>query len=231
MANKSTSLSCGFLISYDWLPALESLSAEDFQCLILALIKRQKDGEPLPEFSNPTVGIFAKMIEPTIKRRLDGQSWKDKANDTTKGTTVGTSIDTIIGTTQGTSIDTIIGSKVKKSKVEESKVISNDITISASAQSDKKKRFVKPTVEEVRAYCQERGNTVDAEYFVNHYDSNGWMVGRTHMKDWKATVRKWEKPLKEETKSQETFSSFETDDFIQASLAHSRAKIQERLGG
>ena len=55
------------------------------------------------------------------------------------------------------------------------------------------KRFVKPTVEEVRAYCKERNNNVDADKFISHYDSNGWKVGRTPMKDWKATVRTWEK--------------------------------------
>lgn len=234
MANKSTSLSCGFLISYDWLPALESLAAEDFQCLILALIKRQKDGEPLPEFSNPTVGIFAKMIEPTIKRRLDGQSWKDKANSTTQGTIIGTSIgttqDTTVGTSIGTSIDTIIGSKVEKSKVEESNVISNDITKGAKTR----KRFIKPTVDEVREYCQERGNTVDPEIFVNFYESKGWVVGKSPMKDWKAAVRNWERS-RTETKPQEKAvgdlgNSFDTDDFWQAALADSARKRQE-LGG
>lgn len=223
MSKYNVNLSSGFLISYDWLPALESLSAEDFQSLILALIKRQKDGEPLPEFSNPTVGIFAKMIEPTIKRRLDGQSGGSKSKGTTQDTTVDTTVGTTVGTTQGTTV----GSKVKKSKVEESKVISNDITISASAQSEKKKRFVKPTVEEVRAYCQERGNTVDAETFVNFYESKGWMVGKNHMKDWKSAVRTWEQSRRGETKPQETFSSFETDDFFQAALDRSRRLMGE----
>ena len=55
------------------------------------------------------------------------------------------------------------------------------------------KRFVKPTVEEVRAYCKERNNNVDAEKFISHYDSNGWMVGKSSMKDWKGAVRTWEK--------------------------------------
>ena len=53
-------------------------------------------------------------------------------------------------------------------------------------------RFAPPTVEEVSAYCQERGNNVNPERFVNYYSSNGWMVGRTKMKDWKASVRTWE---------------------------------------
>jgi hypothetical protein len=47
-------------------------------------------------------------------------------------------------------------------------------------------------VEEVRAYCQERGNSVDAQRFVDYYGANGWKVGKNPMKDWKAAVRTWE---------------------------------------
>ena len=66
--------------------------------------------------------------------------------------------------------------------------INNNINNNISA-----KRFVKPTVEEVQAYCKERNNNVDAEKFISHYDSNGWKVGRTPMKDWKSAVRTWER--------------------------------------
>ena len=52
---------------------------------------------------------------------------------------------------------------------------------------------MKPDVEEVRAYCVERGNRVDAQKFVDYYESNGWRVGRNPMKDWKAAVRTWER--------------------------------------
>lgn len=57
----------------------------------------------------------------------------------------------------------------------------------------KKKRFVKPTVEEVKQYCIERNNCVNAEQFYDHYESNGWKVGKNSMKDWKAAVRTWER--------------------------------------
>lgn len=54
--------------------------------------------------------------------------------------------------------------------------------------------FKKPTLEEVTAYCKERENKVDPQQFVDHYESNGWRVGgRSPMKDWKASVRTWEK--------------------------------------
>lgn len=57
----------------------------------------------------------------------------------------------------------------------------------------KKKKFVKPSLDDVRAYCQERQNNVDAERFVDYYEANGWKVGKNPMKDWKAAVRTWEK--------------------------------------
>lgn len=55
------------------------------------------------------------------------------------------------------------------------------------------KRFRKPTLDEVQAYCQERNNHVNAAAFIDYYESKGWMVGRNHMKDWKACVRTWER--------------------------------------
>ena len=58
----------------------------------------------------------------------------------------------------------------------------------------KSKRFIKPTLEEVRAYCQERANDIDAEKFIDFYESKGWKVGKSAMKDWKASIRTWEKP-------------------------------------
>ena len=60
-----------------------------------------------------------------------------------------------------------------------------------------KKSFKKPTLEEIKEYCQERKNTIDAEKFMDYYDSNGWKVGKNSMKDWKACVRTWEKNAKE----------------------------------
>ena len=56
-----------------------------------------------------------------------------------------------------------------------------------------KKKFQKPTVDEVRAYCEERHNAVDPDAFVDFYESKGWKVGDQPMKDWKAAVRTWER--------------------------------------
>ena len=60
----------------------------------------------------------------------------------------------------------------------------------------KSTRFVPPTLDQVKEYCKERGNNVDAERFIDFYESKGWMVGKNKMKDWKACVRTWEKSQK-----------------------------------
>lgn len=51
--------------------------------------------------------------------------------------------------------------------------------------------FRKPSLEEVKAYIEEKGYSIDAERFINYYESNGWMVGRNKMKNWKAAVSNW----------------------------------------
>lgn len=68
------------------------------------------------------------------------------------------------------------------------------ITTSNDYKEDKKRerRFSKPTLEELRDYISEKGYHVDPERFMAYYESNGWMVGRSKMKDWKASVRYWE---------------------------------------
>lgn len=59
-------------------------------------------------------------------------------------------------------------------------------------EKPKKKRFEKPTVEQVAEYCQERNNGINAQQFVDFYEAKGWKVGSQGMKDWKACVRTWE---------------------------------------
>ncbi len=64
-----------------------------------------------------------------------------------------------------------------------------------------KKKFEPPSVDDVRAYCQERGNGIDPEYFVDFYKAKDWMIGKNKMKDWKAAVRNWEKMDKQKSKA------------------------------
>lgn len=53
------------------------------------------------------------------------------------------------------------------------------------------KRFIKPTVEQIRAYISEKGLGIDAVHFFDFYESKGWVVGKSPMKDWRAAARQW----------------------------------------
>lgn len=57
----------------------------------------------------------------------------------------------------------------------------------------RKRRFVRPTVEQVAEYCCSRGNSVDPQRFCDYYEANGWRVGKNPMRDWRAAVRTWER--------------------------------------
>lgn len=52
---------------------------------------------------------------------------------------------------------------------------------------------VPPSIELVKKYCLERKNSVDVDKWMNFYQSKGWMIGKTKMKDWKAAIRTWER--------------------------------------
>ena len=54
-----------------------------------------------------------------------------------------------------------------------------------------KKRFVAPTLEEIREFCFEKNINTNVDKFFYYYKSKGWKVGNSPMKDWKAAVRKW----------------------------------------
>ena len=71
---------------------------------------------------------------------------------------------------------------------------SNTHSTSSGTHKSARTRFVPPTVEEVKAYCDERGKGVDPEQFVDHYTANGWVQGKSKpIRDWKAAVRTWER--------------------------------------
>lgn len=59
------------------------------------------------------------------------------------------------------------------------------------ASAPPRPRFSKPSIEAIRAYCQEKGYALDPEAIWDFYEANGWKVGKSPMKDWKAAVRNW----------------------------------------
>ena len=71
----------------------------------------------------------------------------------------------------------------------------NEYINNTLSNKDTRQKFVKPSIEEIRQYCQEKGVNVDAEQFFNFYESKGWLIGKSPMKNWRAAVSTWAKRM------------------------------------
>ena len=85
---------------------------------------------------------------------------------------------------------------IKENFKDNNTIINNTINNTYERESISKK-FIKPNLEEVMSYCLERQNTINAQNFIDFYESKGWKVGNTRMKDWKACIRTWENKEKQ----------------------------------
>ena len=170
-----------FILHKDSLDILDQLNDEQAGRLFKAIFQYQKTGD----FAN--LDQFTKIIlTPFISQfKRDEDKWlnvveRNKANIAKRWNTKNTTGKTgIPKNTKNTDSDSKSDSK-------------SDIKEISSLRSDTKKVFIKPTLQEIQSYCQERRNSVNPEKWLNHYESNGWKVGKNPMKDWKAAVRTWE---------------------------------------
>lgn len=96
--------------------------------------------------------------------------------------------------TQSRNLEEILEKSTPEIEIELEKKIKIEKEINSNASTTiKRKRFEKPTLSEIKQYCIERKNNVDAQHFYDYYESNGWKVGKNSMKNWQAAVRTWEK--------------------------------------
>jgi len=89
-----------------------------------------------------------------------------------------------------TRVITLVNNPCKEKFTDNTNININNINLT---DSNKKERFKKPILDDVKLYCSERKNNIDAEAFIDFYESKNWLIGKNKMKDWKAAVRTWEK--------------------------------------
>lgn len=80
---------------------------------------------------------------------------------------------------------------INTEKTSNTEIKSTNVDLLNIAKNTKKQSFTKPTIEEIKSYAREINLCIDCEYFFDYYESNGWKVSNTPMKDWKATLRNW----------------------------------------
>lgn len=178
----------------DWWESMDGLEAEERLAIYDAVMSYAFDGvEPTDKLTKYATALmrtaidrdnekYANTIAARSKAGRKGMArrWADnKIGDTVTKVTSVTNITDNVKVNDNDNVND--NDKEKTSKEVKKKAVDNNV-----------RRFVKPTVEQVKAYCKERGNYVNAEHFCDYYESKGWKVGSAPMKDWKAAVRTWE---------------------------------------
>lgn len=195
-------------IPHDWVEQCSALSDAEKGRLFVALLEYDRTGE-VPELEGNERFVF-----PALKAQMDSEA--ERTNEISAKRSSARKNKTQQTTTnnnkqeQNTTNDNN-GSAREKERTKEKE---NTTPLYISPKGDTYcppkggKRFHAPTVDEVRAYCQQRGNGVDAQTFVDFYASKGWKVGNQPMKDWQAAVRTWERNKAYNGKSRDKHSKF-----------------------
>ena len=189
------------LFSYEWVPLLEAMDNDTAMQVIFALITLDQTGEvPEIEFKSPLeAAVFNIMAETVI---ANNRAYEEKCETNRQNGKLGGRPKK---TEENREKPNGYFEKPKKPDSDNDR----DIDIDIKEKINKKEkptasRFVRPSLEEVRAYCTERKNNVDPEQFIAFYESNGWKVGKNPMKSWKSAIITWEKREREEHKHVET---------------------------
>lgn len=198
-----------FVLYDSWGELITNLPDDMAGALIKSVISYAIDGEER-DTDDPAIKAMFAMIkakldedaaayEEAIKQRSEaGKKAMAKrwGNNATKDNGVITKDNGVITDDNGVKQSVTKITVSESVSVSESESVSENENVNVSP-TEKKKRgrtpFTPPSVDEVRAYCLERGNNVDPETFVDFYSSKGWRVGNNPMKDWRASVRTWEK--------------------------------------
>jgi len=173
----------GFLIYHSWRPAIETLKPRDAGTLLMALMDYSERGA-VPDFKGALLIAFNFC---RAKIDSDGQKFSEKCERNAEKARMRWHPTGCNGIQQDTD-----GCKPCQVNEAKPKVIKKE-SIEKKAGKPPRPRFVPPSVDEVSAYCTEKGYHVEPSRFVDFYTANGWKQGKGKpIVDWKAAVRTWE---------------------------------------
>lgn len=128
--------------------------------------------------------------------------------------------------TVGGSVGGSVG--VPLSQIREDKIRIKEI-IKEKATNQHATRFQKPTVVEIKAYCLEKGYDIDAEYYYNYNEARGWMLGKNHMKSWKANLATWNSMRKKSNNTPSAMQAEKTSEEKDREYRESMAKLKKQF--
>jgi len=181
----------GFTLFHDYADVFAALCAQDCKELVLALFEYSENG------STPPLPAQAEIAFMFIRRSIDIGKQRQMAKSQRNRDIAKAGWDK---RKHANACDGIKTMPEQEPEQEPEQLLSPLPPCEGSPAVDKprQRRFVAPTISEVAAYCAQRGNGIGPQAFVDHYTANGWMRGKTPMKDWKACVRTWESNRREE---------------------------------
>ena len=217
-----------FILVKDWAPLVFRMTEEEKAAILTGLFK-EATGDPDYHIPPTVRGVFdfflaqiekndEKWAESRQRRREAGKKGGEaKANNTKQPEAMPSNAKQSQATLGNAkhNVNVNVNENVNVSSIEDIKKRDAKASQKKAPTKSSPARFIPPSVEDVRAYCLERNNRVDAEGFVSFYESNGWRVGKNPMKDWKAAVRTWEKRTNElHANALSTVQPKKSDDFV-----------------
>lgn len=203
-----------FVLYHDIRTPLELLTEEQRGKLFIALLNYSEYGE-LPDFDGALLMAFA-FIRTSLDR--DAESWAEKrAKRAEAGRNGGIA----------KAAKAAIASNAKQSEANLAVPVNVPVNVpvpvnistttsggrETADKPPRASRFQPPTVDKVKSYCAERGNSVDPERFVDFYESKGWLIGKSKMKDWRAAVRSWERSdSQQKAQDKDRIRSYDSDE-------------------
>lgn len=181
-----------FFLSY-WL-AIKRLPPEEFKNVMTAICEKAFFDNDDIELSGYEEGLFV-LIKPSLLKSIERTkicSEKGKKGGRPKKEKPTESQLKADNSRPKASETNLITEKEEELEGEGIRSMDYKEDYSKQHSPTKTKRFTPPSLEEVSAYCKERNNHINPESFIDYYSSNGWRVGNSTMKDWKAAVRTWE---------------------------------------
>lgn len=182
-----------FVLYMSWKPAVMSMTDEQAGELFKAIYDLQSD--PDKEVDDPSIKYVFEIIKETMLR--DGvkyEATREKRKEAIKARWNKSDTNEY----KSIQMNTNEYKTIQNHHVSVSESVSDSVSVSdkdnlKEKNIKKEKRFSPPSLEDVKAYCRERNNSVDPDTFIDFYTSKGWKVGNQPMKDWKAAVRTWER--------------------------------------
>ncbi len=184
-------------LPYDYLEEMEALNDAEFGRLTRALLVYSMTGEPLALCGNER--FYAKRVmaqEDRFKASYDDISTTRREAGKAGAAARWQNGKRIFANGKNGKAIVANGKNGNTETNTETKTNTNTQLSNDSKGDIRAKRFTPPTLAEVQSYVAERHSPVDPQEFIDFYESKGWMVGKTPMKNWKAACRnaeKWER--------------------------------------